>query len=849
MEANADSYPILEFREAGTQKWQFFNEPSNDSLNIFAFGTSADNRMTILQNGNVGIGTASPAAELDVKAGSGYPLILDSTQQYLLGLYSSGTAEWWLAVSGGDFKIHENGVGDQVTIKAGGNVGIGTTNPSNGRLQVNGRIYTVGTAGSANAIFQGGQLEFYKDATPTYAASIGLSGPASGGTNDIVFNTYDGTWSERLRITSGGQFGFNTDVTTGVTGNTLYLRSSSSNVGQTAIIIQGYDKTNRWAINGQNGTSNYDFAIFSAPSGTNDWTQRFTILPGGSIGIGTTGPSYKLDVAGNGRYTSDLTINTGTQTQIIGSDGTYGGTYPMYSFTGNTNGSHRIFAGTADDMYFAAATSRGFEFRANGGTSATLKILSNGNVGIGSSSPTAKLDIVGAGSGIVLTFGNTVPNNPLFINTYGGWSGIGMDVSTAGLRLVGDYSGGTNPLVDIGYYSGASVSHSNWVNRVRVLNNGDVGIGTTSPAFKLDVSGTGRFTGQVTAATYLTLSEDGTYTGTYYTLGFSGTSNGANRIFAARDGSDGIYIASATGRSIFFRPNGGTTDVLTVSTSGRVGIGTASPLNKLEVNAGGTIGYSGNDIVFSNSNGQSALYHDSGGYVYWYSTLAITFYPGQSRSVTFATNGNVGIGTTSPRKELDVQGNNLCVVAGQLILGEDAYSTSANYIGLKTSFQSGANDYMILSGKSDGNTYVSAKDGGSVEIRGGGNSSSNALSVPDDSYMLATTSAFRVTGDVVAYYSSDKRLKDNLTLITDAVSKVSKLSGYSFDWNDKQDVYKGHDYGVVAQEVEEVLPELVTTRDNGYKAVKYEKLTVLLIEAIKEQQQQIDELKHLLSQK
>ena len=58
--------------------------------------------------------------------------------------------------------------------------------------------------------------------------------------------------------------------------------------------------------------------------------------------------------------------------------------------------------------------------------------------------------------------------------------------------------------------------------------------------------------------------------------------------------------------------------------------------------------------------------------------------------------------------------------------------------------------------------------------------------------------------------------------------------------------FEGHDVGVLAQELEEVLPEVVATRDNGYKAVKYEKIVPLLIEAIKEQQEQIDELKSRL---
>jgi hypothetical protein len=54
--------------------------------------------------------------------------------------------------------------------------------------------------------------------------------------------------------------------------------------------------------------------------------------------------------------------------------------------------------------------------------------------------------------------------------------------------------------------------------------------------------------------------------------------------------------------------------------------------------------------------------------------------------------------------------------------------------------------------------------------------------------------------------------------------------------NDKQDVHTGKDIGVIAQEIEAVLPELVVERDNGYKAVKYEKLVALLIEGIKDQQ-------------
>ena len=94
------------------------------------------------------------------------------------------------------------------------------------------------------------------------------------------------------------------------------------------------------------------------------------------------------------------------------------------------------------------------------------------------------------------------------------------------------------------------------------------------------------------------------------------------------------------------------------------------------------------------------------------------------------------------------------------------------------------------------------------------------------------------------------RLKENIKPIPWALDKIQKINGVTFDWKpltEEQKIYihghEGSDIGVIAQEIEKVLPEVVTTRDNGYKAVKYEKIVALLIEAIKEQQSEIDQLK------
>ena len=106
---------------------------------------------------------------------------------------------------------------------------------------------------------------------------------------------------------------------------------------------------------------------------------------------------------------------------------------------------------------------------------------------------------------------------------------------------------------------------------------------------------------------------------------------------------------------------------------------------------------------------------------------------------------------------------------------------------------------------------------------------------PDATYELKIQGDVAASGDIVAYYTSDKRLKDNIQPIENSLDKVNQLGGYTFDWNEElQKARKGHDIGVIAQEVQSVLPEVVIERENGYLGVDYQKLVPVLIEAIKE---------------
>ena len=104
----------------------------------------------------------------------------------------------------------------------------------------------------------------------------------------------------------------------------------------------------------------------------------------------------------------------------------------------------------------------------------------------------------------------------------------------------------------------------------------------------------------------------------------------------------------------------------------------------------------------------------------------------------------------------------------------------------------------------------------------------------------------QVTEDVFAYYASDKNLKKNIKPIENAIDKLKLIGGYSFDWIEGKTKNTGHDVGVIAQEIEEVLPELVGLRGDGYKGVKYEKLTALLIETNKELVKRVEELEKKL---
>ena len=109
----------------------------------------------------------------------------------------------------------------------------------------------------------------------------------------------------------------------------------------------------------------------------------------------------------------------------------------------------------------------------------------------------------------------------------------------------------------------------------------------------------------------------------------------------------------------------------------------------------------------------------------------------------------------------------------------------------------------------------------------------------------STESVLTCTGDIIAFLGSDMRWKSNIIPITNPIEKVKMIGGYTYNWKDNSKPHNRgkKDVGVLAQEIEKVLPEIVREDKEGYKSVQYDKIIPLLIESIKEQQKQIEELK------
>ncbi|MBN1480275.1 tail fiber domain-containing protein [candidate division KSB1 bacterium] len=394
-------------------------------------------------------------------------------------------------------------------------------------------------------------------------------------------------------------------------------------------------------------------------------------------------------------------------------------------------------------------------------------------------------------------------------NTNGGSGGNTLDMAYD----QGGPGAGRQITADAGAVKIAGASESE-----ALVVDGKVGIGVANPQAKLDV--------KYWPAKQLRLSAIGS--SAYWDV-FHNASSSSDYGLSFSDHNGTEYLALnrlANKNSVFLKSP--------------VGIGTADPRSDLHI-------YSDGDpkFRFTNGNGTEAtlVYNtDSGG---------LEFRMGGSGTdpkLYIGDSGKIGIGTVTPAVPLEVFGTNL----------ETLLLQSSHTMGTRLTFKStatggrrwdigatageageGADKFIIRDGDANATRFVIDKNG---HFGFGTESPSNILTV-------ARYSSTDPVADAWTTYSS-KRWKTNIQTIKDALDKVKQLRGVSYDW--KQD--NKHDIGLIAEEVGQVIPEVVVYEENGIDArsVDYPRLVAVLIEAMKEQQQEIDKQRdniHVLQQR
>ena len=495
-----------------------------------------------------------------------------------------------------------------------------------------------------------------------------------------------------------------------------------------------------------------------------------------SVGIGISTPTQKLDVDGYIKGTglcigSDCKSDWGSVTGIGGSgDVNY---ISKFTGTGSSIGSSQIF----DD-----------------GT----------NVGIGTTSPDKKLHIDGA-----LKVSNV--GDPSILLNY-------------------DSDGSNGSWTIYANDSDERLSIVNGDANLTLRTSGNVGIGTTSPSVPLHIY---RASGD--ANLWVQTASGGTFIDINSTNGYR----------AIRFKNSGA-VSSAIGRTV--GPSANTIDFMvggeTVSDSkmrideeGKVGIGTTNPPSLLTVKDQIRIARDMDTYGYV-----SKIVSDGSRLDIGYMTSADTWYGGSPIMSLIASSGKIGIGTINPTERLVVSGGANSFVRFDAASGVTGIRLSrADIIKWGILNNHPSTDALSIYQYDAGVTRFTINSSGNVivaNLSGSGN-----------------RSVYSTSNGTLTNTSSDKRLKTNIKDITselDIIHTLKKLRGVYYNWNtdieNTRDLGNQREIGMIAQEVESVMPELVGTNSNGYKSLDYPKLSAFLIEVDKMQQTEIEELKILLNQ-
>ena len=605
---------------------------ANQSAQQLSFQTGSSDRIRILNNGNVGIGTTAPGAKLVISGGGG--AISDNGFQInssygfngtgVLEINPSATSHIPLSI------LSKNGqtanlvnvtsfggtAGNLFNVQSSGNVGIGTTNPG-AKLDVAGDIRTSSnfiadnaTLGSLSLRISGtetGRLDNFNSAlrlinfhasSETIVQGNGNISLNSVGSSNIKLSTAN---TERMRIDSDGNVGIGTTAP----GEKLVIAGGVLAYGDTSSIGSG---TSYYLGNNPNSRDIVFTRVANAELGigryNGGWYETMRFDADGNVGIGTTSPSRLLDVDGIQGWSEGTNVEkaylnptgTGTDFNLLGDNG--------------------------DIRFDSRAGSNSY--------------INTGNVGIGTTSPDSLLEISttdGTKNFVKLTSGAGGVNPTLVFEKSAAEQGVIQYIRNGDLKIYNTDSDG-----------GVMLSGSSATNYDMYINNsGNVGIGTTSPGSrKLSVvKDTGITAGfnDITEFLDTTLGGGGSVS---LNVGRENSSKNLGKMAFK-------YVSSGSNSNALNFGFYDADNLMTIQASGNVGIGTDSPANRLVVETSTAGDYAAliNNTHSTTGYGLLARTASTGTSAY-----ALAARAGASDIFVVRADGNVGIGTTSPQSLL-----------------------------------------------------------------------------------------------------------------------------------------------------------------------------------------------------
>jgi hypothetical protein len=884
-------------------------------------------QMRIDSEGRVGIGTSSPTRLIDA-VGSALTIIRAATTAdsaasvevsrnngALVARLQTGNTEAWVGSTNNvPFAFRTNN-SERLRITAAGNVGIGTSSPED-PLTIIGTL-RVGTSTTTSAF---GLLSFGRSGASTGSH---IFGDVSGNIRFANGTTTQGTSTERLRITSAGLVGIGLTNPTklldvnGVAGfreridlrhtaspSLRLFQENSSSTGNRELAIfndnglrlqtrtdTGTFVSNDYLIDtNENGALRHRFAIANSEMmRINSDTNNNAAL----IGIGTTSIGASLHIR---------SANSGISPSIVLSNPllpiTATGTTLLFdtinvSYAANTTAATLMhyrarpadslgsgvtltnqYGFFADNRMTQATNNMGFysnlgigtgrwNFYANG----TAPNYFAGNVGIGTSSPSQKLDV----------FGNALIQGVITTQSFAP-SITFTDLSpTADFRILGDQNA-LSTLIDTG---------SGFTEAMRITSAGLVGIGTTAPASRLDVSG-----GDIrlsTNATYLR-SSDSAGTSTRMFGINAGNTTFIGPIDPYVGGAVHYGVAAGVSAHAFFT---GATERLRITSAGRVGIGTSSPNSKLQVDATGgapstTASTTSINASLALSSGGAGtlgtgtqLFSGVGGSEYVWLQAQNTGDNSRKNISLNPVGGNVGIGNASPSDKLDIiTSNNGSTTQGITFRNPNGWGSAINFnipyaaVRLFTQNEGSGGRFMISTADASGNLQERARIDASGNLLIGttttgttnayfevvanarsrlnlGSNTTTSVSVARFNNPNGTVGSITTSGSATTYAtSSDYRLKEDVQPMVGSVDRLMTLKPVNFAW--KADGSRVD--GFIAHEAQDVVPEAVTGEKDAvdkdgnpeYQGIDQSKIVPLLTAALQEALTEIAALKERL---